>query len=338
MKPSVVASIAAGLALASAVWNWEPLQTSVQRNLAFVALAKGSIAQRDASRLKRARSLFQALNTARDRDAAGYRGLGLTLLASSDAQAAASALAAAANEDSTPLTQFWLGEARLRAGDDAGAAEAWRLAAGGNSVASVRLAHRIASGGFPDRAVAELSRGLSQQQLGPAERFRLLLALCDINIYRWRKPEETEAYASEAVRLEPGSARAHLQLGWACLQLGKYECAKAESSQALDLGLVSNESYEVLGRSLLAAGHPAPAAAALEKSVSINSAIFAPHFELGRAYAMLGNTAAAAAQYRRALEISPASAEVEQALNSLPDGQDPTAVPLPLPSPTSKEG
>ena len=114
--------------------------------------------------------------------------------------------------------------------------------------------------------------------------------------------------ASEAVRLSPRLAEAHLALGSGYLSTGRTKEAVTEFKQALQLQPKSDEGYRRLGSALLAMGQTHEALAAYERAIQIGP-YYPDNFQmLGDAYLEIGENEKALGTYRRVTELDPGSA------------------------------
>ena len=126
------------------------------------------------------------------------------------------------------------------------------------------------------------------------------------NIFR-QQGKLTEAVASyqQALRLKPGYAEAHSNLGVALLEQGKLTEAVACHQQALCLKPDIAEAHSNLGMALVEQGKLTEAVACHQQALRLRPNYAEPHNNLGVALAEQGRLTEAATCYEQALRLKP---------------------------------
>jgi len=119
----------------------------------------------------------------------------------------------------------------------------------------------------------------------------------------------------EAVATRPEDAEARFELGWAMLETGSHEAARATLEQARAMGYVGAERE--LGRALLRLRQPAAARPLLAHAVEADPGDGLAQYEYARVLEELGETEAALAGYRRAVALAPELGDAQWQLGVL---------------------
>ncbi len=119
------------------------------------------------------------------------------------------------------------------------------------------------------------------------------------------RPHEAAAAYGEAIRLQPGEARAHAALGTVLQALGRLDEAVASYQAALRHRPELVQARCNLGSALRRLGRPLEAIAAYRAALRIDPAAAAAHYNLGNALGDVGAHDEAVAAYREALRLGP---------------------------------
>ena len=124
-------------------------------------------------------------------------------------------------------------------------------------------------------------------------------------ISRRVKGEKAIAPLQQALTLNPGSAKAHLNLANAYLLANQAENALKQAQEALSLEHGTAAGLYLEGCAYLRLGNAAEAVKALQQAKEIDRTVNAVSFQLGRAYQQLGNFDAAAEQFSEVVQFEP---------------------------------
>lgn len=141
--------------------------------------------------------------------------------------------------------------------------------------------------------------------------------------------EAIRCYKS-AIKLDPGLARAHLNLGNALLATGKFDAALAEYDTALKKDPHYAAAHLNIGNAYLGVEKPEQARQAYLKAIVINPEFSDAHAALGYACEELGRPEQAIEAYRSALATTPDHLQIQHNLAELlvAEGQNDEAVAL----------
>ena len=169
------------------------------------------------------------------------------------------------------------------------------------------LAHALARRHESDEAI-EVFEDLDRLQPGDGRHLTCLgIELKELG----RKEEAAEVLERaltplrEAIRISPGSATAHSNLGRALDALGKHADAVAEAGEAVRLQPDSAASHSNLGVSLVALGKRAEAIAAFREAIRLQPDLASAHAGLGNALAAQRQLDEAIAEFREAIRLEP---------------------------------
>jgi Flp pilus assembly protein TadD len=126
--------------------------------------------------------------------------------------------------------------------------------------------------------------------------------------------EQAVAHLSEALRLEPAIAQAHLNLGIALARQGKMDEAMRHFSEALRLQPEFPEAQNSLGLALARRGQVSEAIAHYTEALRLRPNFADAHRNLGQALADIGKPTEAISQFTEALRLDPNLAEAHNNL------------------------
>ena len=129
--------------------------------------------------------------------------------------------------------------------------------------------------------------------------------------------EEAVASYTKALKLKPGYAEAHNNLGNALNALGRQDEAIASYSRALELKPGYAEAHNNLGNVLNDLGRHEGALASLTRAVELRPEFAVAHNSLGNAFVGLRQFAEAVASYSRAVELKPGYVEAHDNLGQV---------------------
>ncbi|MEN6308075.1 MAG: tetratricopeptide repeat protein [Anaerohalosphaeraceae bacterium] len=142
-----------------------------------------------------------------------------------------------------------------------------------------------------DEAVVQLKN--ANERSGDAEAYcNLGFACIDLGRY-----QEAVAPLKKAISLKPGLAEAHCNLGIAYIGLDRLKEAKEALDYAISLKPDYAEAQAKLGLTYIMLGHCEQAVEPLKQAISLKPDDAGAHFGLGAAYAKLGNKGPALEQY-----------------------------------------
>src|SRR5438093_1590149 len=123
------------------------------------------------------------------------------------------------------------------------------------------------------------------------------------------RPEAAAAEYREALRINPGLAQAHYNLGVALKRLGNVDEAIEEYQEALRLQPDLAQAHHALGKALDDQGKRDAAVDEYREAVRIDPNYGPAHYNLGLALKEQGKLVDAIAEYRDALRVNPHDAE-----------------------------
>ncbi len=147
--------------------------------------------------------------------------------------------------------------------------------------------------------------------------FALALALGCMTYLRNRDYRTALLLWADTVRKNPGSARAHSQLGTAYLQLGQLPDALREYLLVVKIDPAYRDGYNDVGLVQLRQGRVEDALTTLAQSVERNPEFAVAHFDYGNALFTGNRLAEAEKQYRAALRLQPNYAEAHNNLGAV---------------------
>ncbi len=119
------------------------------------------------------------------------------------------------------------------------------------------------------------------------------------------RPAEAVPHLEEALRIAPGSVRAHAGLGRALVELGRYQDAFDHLDYAVRHGGSSADVQDDLGMALAGLGKPVEAMQRYEEALRSDPSRPATHRHLGIALMMVGRVDEAISHYREGLRLVP---------------------------------
>ncbi len=128
--------------------------------------------------------------------------------------------------------------------------------------------------------------------------------------------EDAAAAHRRAIALDPGYAEAYNNLGAALAALNLFEPAKAAYFKAIELAPGNALAHNNLGILLFAHGEFQSALEFCERAIGIDPTYAKAHGAMGNALHGLGRTDEAVSAYRRAIEIDPNLAEAHNSLGN----------------------
>lgn len=108
-----------------------------------------------------------------------------------------------------------------------------------------------------------------------------------------------------AVKLQPNSYTAHMNLGAALFRMGKMDEARASFERAVAVGPQRARGYANLGLAYLEMGKVPEAKKHLQKALELDGKFAAAYNSMGRASATEGNLKEAVRYFKKAVEIAP---------------------------------
>jgi tetratricopeptide (TPR) repeat protein/tryptophan-rich sensory protein len=123
------------------------------------------------------------------------------------------------------------------------------------------------------------------------------------------RPAEALGEFEEAVRLEPDSVEARNNLGDSLMREGRTGEAVEQFEAAIRLDPGHARAHYNLGNALSSSGRPAEAAVQYREAVRLDPGHVEAHFNLGNTLALLGRPSEAAAEYSQAVRLRPGYAE-----------------------------
>lgn len=209
------------------------------------------------------------------------------------------------------LAQFWLGEARLRQGDNFGAAAAYNRALELQPTfpeAYLGLAQLRYAQGDLQGALQTIDTAVQQR----AEYAEALLFRGKL-LQELGRTNEAEAAYTASIRADANIAETHYRRGIIALQSERYDDAVRDLRRATQLQQNFPEAFYWLGRSYYAEGRLEQAIQALQQAVALNGNYVEALFYAGLVYEDLGRTAEAISAYQTVLTIEPGGAFAEEA-------------------------
>jgi Tfp pilus assembly protein PilF len=143
----------------------------------------------------------------------------------------------------------------------------------------------------------------------------VLLSVLVLGVLGWRSSvqvrvwESTETLFTQALRVNPGSALAHNNMGFALAQQGRGEAAMVHYQEALQLRPDFAYTHNNLGLVLTHQGKLEEAIVAYKRAIHLRPDYVNAYNNLGLTLVRQGQPAAAMAYFDRALTITPHSAE-----------------------------
>jgi Flp pilus assembly protein TadD len=159
----------------------------------------------------------------------------------------------------------------------------------------------------PDRAVAHLEKALGRHP----DYFEALTLLGDQYVRLRRLPEAASAY-ERALRVDPGHASTHFNLGLVALETRDLRAARLHFIQAASIDGTNAGAYFYLGETYFQAGDFTNAIRSYLRAAQQQTDHVDALFRLGVAYDRVRQPAAAGSFYRRFLDREPSGPRAEQ--------------------------
>ena len=169
----------------------------------------------------------------------------------------------------------------------------------GNARACCDLGIALRYQGKGAEAAAVLRRAIQLDPKLVSPHFELGAVLCDL----LRDYTGAETESREAVRLEPGNAEAHSNLGVALDHQGKHASSAKEHREAVRLKPGSGPFHYLLGNCLLHHSEFEGAVASYREAIRLQPDFAEAHCNLGHALSRLGEHAEALTEFRRGHEL-----------------------------------
>ncbi len=130
-----------------------------------------------------------------------------------------------------------------------------------------------------------------------------------ITLIQQNRMREAQALCAKLCKAQPNNAQLNFMMSAICGQLGDYPKSEKYSQKAIKLQPGVAEAHFNLGIARLRQGKPLPAIDSFKQAIKLNPALAAAHNELGNAWQHANDLPQAVNSYRQALTLQPRYAE-----------------------------